>query len=79
MERTLTSEILKMHSKIAVQMKDQAFNGKDSVSVINFLPEFNRACDTPRIYKVAVVWTSRKIDEWYRSCLNQGAVDPAME
>lgn len=41
-------------------MKDQAFNEKESISVINFLTEFKRACDSLRIRKGAAVWHLRE-------------------
>lgn len=39
-EEDVTSKIHKMRKKIAVQMKDLSFNGKDPIWVINFLAEF---------------------------------------
>lgn len=44
-----------MRKNVAGQMKYQAFNGKDIISVINFLTEFRRACDSSRIHKFAAV------------------------
>lgn len=39
----MASDFQKMRKKVAVQMKDQAFNGKDSISVVEVLTEFKRA------------------------------------
>lgn len=41
-------------------MKDQAYNGKDFISVINFLTKFKRAYDSSRIHCGAAVWQFRK-------------------
>lgn len=47
----LASKIQKMHEKNAVQMKYQAFNVKNSNSIINFLTVFKRACNSYCIQK----------------------------
>lgn len=39
-----------MYKKVAVQIKDQTFNGKDHISVIRYSTGFKRACDTSRIH-----------------------------
>lgn len=51
----MASEVQDMRKKV-VQMEDQAFNGVDSIFVINVLTELKRACDYPRIHKDAAVW-----------------------
>lgn len=49
----------KMHIKrpishlVSVQVKDQAFNEKGSMYVINYLNELRRACSSSRILKTA--------------------------
>lgn len=46
----------KMTEKIAVQMKDQGFNGKYIVSIITFLQVYKAGCGACNIYEDAVVW-----------------------
>lgn len=53
-------------------MKDQAFNGKDSISVIDFLAERNRAPDPSRIHEGATVWLFREFMSGFRPCRYQG-------
>lgn len=40
-------------------MKDQVFNGKDSIFVINILTELKKACDTSAIHESTAVWLFR--------------------
>lgn len=49
----ITSEMQKVHKKVAVQMKDQALNGKDSIYVINVLTELKQAYESSRIHEDA--------------------------
>lgn len=56
----MASETQKICKKVAVQMKDQAFNNKDCISVINVLTEFKRVCDSLRTHKGAPVWLFRE-------------------
>lgn len=51
----MASEVQKMRKKIAVQMKDKALNGQDSISLSNFLTEFKTVCDSTRIHEGAAV------------------------
>lgn len=57
----MVSEIQKMRKTVGVQMKDQNFNGSDSISFINFLTENERGCDSSRIYEVAAVWLLKEV------------------
>lgn len=45
-----------MRKKVAVRMKNQAFNCKYSISIINFLTEFKRAGDFSCILEGSVIW-----------------------
>lgn len=45
----------KMSKTFAVQMKDQAFEGQDSISVMTFLIVIEPACGSSGIYKVASI------------------------
>lgn len=56
----VASEIQKMHRKVAVQVKEQAFNSKESISVKNFSTKFRLACDSSRCYEDAAVWHFRE-------------------
>lgn len=40
-------------------MKDQAFNGKDSICIINVLTKFKRAWDFAQTHEGAAVWLIR--------------------
>lgn len=46
----------KMATKIAVQVNDEIFNGKNTVSVIVFIQEFKAACNVSNIHEGAVIW-----------------------
>lgn len=48
-----------MRKNVAAQMKDEAFNGKNPISIINVLTEFKRVCDWPHVYNSATVWFFR--------------------
>lgn len=56
-EDNVASEILEMREKVAVYMKDQALNGKDSILAINFLTQFKGACDSSAIREGTAVWS----------------------
>lgn len=58
-EDYFTSEMQKIRKKVAMQMKDQVFSGKDLISAINYLTEFKRECDSSRIPERAAVWLFR--------------------
>lgn len=45
-----------MKNKVAVQMMDQVFSGKDSISVINLWTEFKGAWDSLQIHDEAAAW-----------------------
>lgn len=47
-----------MIKKTVVQMKDQIFSGKDSMSVMAFLQDFKFQCDACNIHGGATVWLS---------------------
>lgn len=49
-----------MRNKVAVQMRNPATYGKDSMSVLTFLTEFIRAGDSSHIFKVDTIWFFRK-------------------
>lgn len=49
-----------MRKKCAVQMNNQSVHGKDSISAINFLTKFKRACDSLRILERATVYRFRE-------------------
>lgn len=49
-----------MGEKVAVQIKDQAFNRKDSISVINFSSEFKRTRNLSRIQDGAAAYIHRE-------------------
>lgn len=53
-------EMGKMRKKVAIQMKELAFNGKDYTSVIYALPEFKRARDSLRTQAGVTVWLFRE-------------------
>lgn len=59
MLRTWHGKIQMMWKKVSVRMKDKAFYGKDSISVINFLTRFKQACNSSYIHKGAGVWLFR--------------------
>lgn len=40
-------------------MKDQAFNGKDSISVITYFTEFKKSCSSSHTLELATVWIFR--------------------
>lgn len=52
--------VQELRKKLAVQMKDQAFNRHNLISVINFLTKFKRAWDPLRINEIASVWLYRE-------------------
>lgn len=45
-----------MQKNVPVQIKYQALNEKYSISMINYLTEFKRACDLSRIHEGTAVW-----------------------
>lgn len=45
-----------MPKKVSIQMKDQVLNGRDSISVINFLAEFKLEVNSSRVRDGAAVW-----------------------
>lgn len=47
-------------TKFTVQMKNQEFNEQNPVSVITFLTESKRVCDSSQIYAEAAVWVFRE-------------------
>lgn len=44
---------------VTIEVINQAFNGKHSISVIHSLTEFKRACDSSHIDECAAVWLFR--------------------
>lgn len=56
----MPSEIQTVRKNVAVQMSDQAFNGKYLISVIKFSTGFKRAGDSLRTYGGAAVWLFRE-------------------
>lgn len=48
-------DLHRMVNRLAVQMKDGAFSGKDSTLVVAFLQEFKSACDAGRLYGSAAL------------------------
>lgn len=67
----MTSEIQKRRKKVAVQMRDEAFNGKDYNTAIDFLAKFKRACDSSFIHGCAAI-------ELFRELMNSPALDTLM-
>lgn len=60
-----------MGKKVAVQMKEEAFNGQVSISVINFSTKLKWACNSSRIYHGAAAWLFRK----FRTSLASTAIE----
>lgn len=54
------SDLQKRCRKVVVQEKDQAFNGKDFISVVNVLTDFKKACHSSRNHEGAAAWLFRK-------------------
>lgn len=50
----------KIFKKTAVQMRDQAYNDKDSISVENVLSEFRPSCDSSRFHEGAADFLFRE-------------------
>lgn len=69
----------KMLSNIVIQMKEQLFNGEESMSVVTFEPEFQRACDASPTHEGAAIWLFSIIYEWSRPYRYQGAVVPVVK
>lgn len=53
------SEMQKTRKRVAAQMKNQAFNGKDPITIVNYLIDFKRACHLSNIQEGAAVWLFR--------------------
>lgn len=45
-----------MREKVAVQLKRQEVSGGGSISVVNVLTEFKRACESSRIHENTDIW-----------------------
>lgn len=56
----VASEIQRVRKKVAVKMKDQVFDRKESISVISALNEFKRARNASRIHKGASICLSQE-------------------
>lgn len=52
----MASDLNRITNNTAVQMKDRNFSGKDSVSIIAFLPDFKAACDACNFHESTAVW-----------------------
>lgn len=56
----VASEILNIRKKVMVEKKDQAYSGKDPISVINFQGELVRSSGSTHFHGRAVVWVFRE-------------------
>lgn len=54
-DNNVTRKLLKMAKKIAVQMKDHTFSGKNPRSVRVFLKEIKSACNACEIHEIAAM------------------------
>lgn len=59
--------------KVVVQVKDQVFSGKYTISVIIILTKFKRACDSSRIHRVPLSGFFETLER-FRTCCYQDAV-----
>lgn len=57
----IASEMQKTQKKVAIYRHNQAFNSQDSFFVINFLTDFNKACDSSLTKEVAAACLFRKL------------------
>lgn len=55
-DNDIAKELNKMTKKTAIQLKDRAFNVKDSVSIIVFVQDFKAACDAVKFQKRTAMW-----------------------
>lgn len=49
-----------MSGTFAVQMKEQAFKGKECILEIGFLTKVKRPCELPRFHESAAIWLFRE-------------------
>lgn len=55
-DEDISSEMQKMCKKVTVQIKDEVFNGKDKILLINCFTDSKLVCDSLRKHKGATVW-----------------------